>query len=224
MPRLSGGRPGNAVTLVEADPRLGAPACFKVAFHPRPCCTLPGCLPNQGNGRVGHHLPQPTIDIDRVRARKDKVIKTLTDGLRAVGQAAQGRSGHARATFENRRPCGSKGAGVTDNRLTYEHCVLASGSIPAMPGPSKLPTDRVMDSTGALNLADVPESAAGDRRRLHRPGNGHGLCRAGQQGDGGRSDADGLLPAGRSRPGQAAAKPAGQGVQARSISAPRSCR
>jgi dihydrolipoamide dehydrogenase len=45
-----------------------------------------------------------------------------------------------------------------DRELKFEHCILASGSVPAMPKAFRLDTDRVMDSTGALELPDVPES------------------------------------------------------------------
>ena len=67
----------------------------------------------------------------------------------------------ARATFEDSQTLQARRGRSVDlrgNRLTFEHCILASGSIPAMPSAFKLPTDRVMDSTGALELADVPES------------------------------------------------------------------
>jgi dihydrolipoamide dehydrogenase len=43
-------------------------------------------------------------------------------------------------------------------RLTFDHCILATGSVPAMPKMFKIDSPRVMDSTGALALEDVPES------------------------------------------------------------------
>ena len=42
--------------------------------------------------------------------------------------------------------------------ITFDNCVLATGSVPAMPPAFNIGTDRVMDSTGALNLKDVPKS------------------------------------------------------------------
>ena len=44
------------------------------------------------------------------------------------------------------------------NKITFEHAIIATGSTPAFPGVFDIGTDRVMDSTGALNLADIPES------------------------------------------------------------------
>ena len=79
--------------------------------------------------------------------------------------------------------------------------------MPAMPKMFKIDIARVMDSTGALALDDMPAIAAGDRRRLHRPGNGHRLCRARLGGDGRRTA---RRPAARRRPrpGEAAGKAA----------------
>ncbi len=45
-----------------------------------------------------------------------------------------------------------------DRTITFDYCVLATGSVPAMPPAFNIGTDRVMDSTGALNLKDVPKS------------------------------------------------------------------
>src|SRR5690606_10018197 len=44
------------------------------------------------------------------------------------------------------------------DHLSFEHCILATGSVPARIPAFDLPTDRVMDSTGALELRDVPDS------------------------------------------------------------------
>ncbi len=150
---------GMKVTLIEMEPRLGG------------TCLLKGCIPSKALLHVGRVLNEtkemaewgvqfarPSIQIDTMRARKEKVIKTLSDGLRQLAKQRKVEVITARATFENSTTLKLEGQGLTDTRLTYETCILASGSIPAMPGPWKLPTDRVMDSTGALNLLDVPES------------------------------------------------------------------
>lgn len=150
---------GFKVALVEAEPRLGG------------TCLLRGCIPSKALLHVarvvneshemaewGVSFGKPTFDIDVMRTRKDKVIKTLSDGLRQLAKQRKVEVITARATFENSRTLKLEGTGLTDSRLTFDYCVLASGSIPAMPAPWRLPTDRVMDSTGALNLADLPES------------------------------------------------------------------
>jgi len=63
--------------------------------------------------------------------------------------------------FENSKTLRLEGGEIqtgADNTLTFDYCVLASGSSPAKIPAFDLGSDRVMDSTGALELKDVPES------------------------------------------------------------------
>jgi len=153
---------GMQVTLVEAEPRLGG------------TCLLKGCIPSKALLHVARVVAEarevnewgvkygaPSIDVATLRARKDKVIQNLSGGLKQLAKKRKVTVVQARATFENSQTLKLEGgdpATYSADRLTFEHCILASGSIPAMPSAFKLPTDRVMDSTGALELADVPES------------------------------------------------------------------
>jgi len=153
---------GLEVTLVEADPRLGG------------TCLLKGCIPSKALLHVarviseshevddwGVKFERPGIDVNTLRARKDKVISTLSGGLQQLAKKRKVTVINARATFENSQTLKLEGgdpATYAESRLTFEHCILASGSLPAMPGAFKLGTDRVMDSTGALELKDIPES------------------------------------------------------------------
>ena len=153
---------GMQVTLVEVEPRLGG------------TCLLKGCIPSKALLHVarvvsesremsewGVSFAPPSIDIAAMRARKDKVIQSLAGGLKQLAKKRKVQVIHARATFENSQTLkldGGDPATYAEDRLTFEHCILASGSIPVMPSAFKLPTDRVMDSTGALELADVPET------------------------------------------------------------------
>ena len=90
--------------------------------------------------------------------------------------------------------------------LTFEHAIIATGSRPStMPGLS-LDSPRMMDSTAALDLPDIPKSLLVDRRRLHRPRAGHRLRGARHQGHRRRDDrrpAAGRGPRSRQRPRQA---------------------
>ncbi len=149
---------GMEVTLVEAEPRLGG------------TCLLKGCIPSKALLHVarvvsethemadwGLEFEKPKVDVDRLRARKEKVISDLSGGLAGLAKRRKVQVIHARATFLNSQTLKLEGV-AGDDKLVFEHCILASGSIPAMPGAFKLGTDRVMDSTGALELKDIPES------------------------------------------------------------------
>ena len=67
----------------------------------------------------------------------------------------------ARARFENSQTLKLEsvdGTPLADDRVSFEHCIVATGSSPTRIPAFDLPTHRVMDSTGALMLPDVPES------------------------------------------------------------------
>jgi dihydrolipoamide dehydrogenase len=149
---------GMQVTLIEQEPRLGG------------TCLLRGCIPSKALLHVarvisetremaewGVQFPAPAIDVAALRARKDKVIQTLAGGLKQLAKKRKVAVREARGRFENSTTLQLEAGGATE-RLTFDHCILASGSVPAVPGPWRLPTDRVMDSTSALDLADVPST------------------------------------------------------------------
>jgi len=154
---------GLEVTLVEVEPRLGG------------TCLLRGCIPSKALLHVarvisevdelredwGVSYSEPSIEIDKVRARKEKVISTLSGGLGQLARQRNVRIIQARGVFENSttlRLIGEHESIPAERLLTFDSCILATGSVPAMPPAFNIGSDRVMDSTGALNLVDVPKS------------------------------------------------------------------
>jgi dihydrolipoamide dehydrogenase len=155
---------GLDVTIVEAEPRLGG------------TCLLRGCIPSKALLHVAKVISevdelreswgvvydsQPMIDIDKVRARKDKVISNLTGGLGQLAKRRNVKVIQARGTFIDSTTLALEGDHPSipeGGRLTFDSCVLATGSVPAMPPAFDIGSDRVMDSTGALELADIPET------------------------------------------------------------------
>ena len=154
---------GLEVTLVEAESRLGG------------TCLLRGCIPSKALLHVakvideaeelssdwGVEYPAPKIDIDKVRARKEKVISTLSGGLQQLAKRRKVNVIHARGSFENSTTLRLEGddASIPEGgTLTFDNIILATGSMPAMPPAFNIGSPRVMDSTGALELADIPDS------------------------------------------------------------------
>ncbi len=153
---------GMETTLVEADTRLGG------------TCLLRGCIPSKALLHVsrvieeahemagwGVEFGKPTVKIDAVRARKEKVISTLTGGLKQLAKQRKVRVINAKGVFENSTTLRLEGGEIAtgaDNTLTFDYCILATGSVPAKIPAFDIGTDRVMDSTGALELKDVPET------------------------------------------------------------------
>jgi dihydrolipoamide dehydrogenase len=148
---------GLEVALIDRGERLGG-VCLNV-----------GCIPSKALLHVARVLAEaeelaesgvgfgePSLDIDRIRGWKESVVGKLTGGLDGLarGRKVQVVRGDGKFTGPNVITVhGDDGAETT---VAFEHCIVAAGSSPAwLPF---LPDDeRVMDSTGALDLVDVPE-------------------------------------------------------------------
>ncbi len=153
---------GVEVTLIEAESRLGG------------TCLLRGCIPSKALLHVAkiiheaHELTEdwgvafekPVISVDAVRARKEKVIATLSGGLSQLAKRRGVKVIHAKAKFESSSSLLLEGEDESipeGKRLTFDKCIVATGSIPAMPPAFAIGSSRVMDSTGALKLEDIPK-------------------------------------------------------------------
>lgn len=146
---------GLSVTLIERDPTLGG-VCLNVGCIPsKALLHAASLITSAEHGRdIGIAFAPPEIDLDALRASTAKVVSTLTRGL--DGLARKRRITVVRGT----------GRFVSPTRITVEgedrevdvdfrHAIVAAGSRPVMlPG---VPDDpRIMDSTGALALQEVP--------------------------------------------------------------------
>ncbi len=154
---------GLQVALVEAEPRLGG------------TCLLRGCIPSKALLHVARVISEVEelendwgvtysarqIDIDKVRQRKDDVIKKMSAGLKQLAKRRKVTVINARGSLRNSTTLTLEGDDSSipeDAQLTFDHLILATGSTPAMPGSLAVDSDRVMDSTAALELADIPET------------------------------------------------------------------
>ncbi len=154
---------GLEVTLVEAESRLGG------------TCLLRGCIPSKALLHVARVIGEvdelaadwgvrygpPQIDLDQLRARKEKIITTLAGGLKQLAKRRKVRVITARGRLENSttlRLDGDHESIPAERQLTFDHLILATGSVPALPASFDVASPRVLDSTTALDLPDVPRS------------------------------------------------------------------
>jgi dihydrolipoamide dehydrogenase len=148
---------GLEVTMVHGEKRLGG------------VCLLRGCIPSKAllyltqvihdardAGEMGVGFGPPEIDIEQVRGWKDGVIDRLTRGLVTLSNRRDVQLVQGWATFESSDTLRLRDSEVT--RIKFEHAILATGSRPiALPGTEFREDGRIMSSTGALKLADVPQ-------------------------------------------------------------------
>lgn len=105
---------------------------------------------------LGIEFGKPKITLDKLRAYKEKVVGKLTGGLSAMGKQRKVRVVQGVGTFVSPNELEIVGADGKTQLLRFEQCIIAAGSqavkLPNFPWDDK----RVMDSTDALELADVP--------------------------------------------------------------------
>ena len=147
---------GLDVVLVERYEKLGG-VCLNVGCIPSKALLHAAEVINEAKHAAAYGVTfgEPTIDIDKLRAHKDKVVGTMNTGLSGMAKARKVRNVTGVGKFLSPNEL-EIDEGGTRKVLRFEHCIIAAGSQPVkLPG---FPWDdpRVMDSTDALMLHDVP--------------------------------------------------------------------
>jgi dihydrolipoamide dehydrogenase len=178
----SQGSPKSRIAVVGAGPG-GYAAAFLAAdlgmqvtlidpeANPGGVCLYRGCIPSKALLHVaklieesqqaknwGIDFPAPKIDLTRLRNWKENVVKKLTGGLGQLSRQRHVEYIQGRAAFENPTTLRISKADATEAVLSFDRIILAPGSRPAIIPALKLVSPRLMDSTGALDLEDVPRS------------------------------------------------------------------
>jgi dihydrolipoamide dehydrogenase len=148
---------GKKVVLVERFPTLGG-VCLNV-----------GCIPSkallhvarvmteaQEVAHAGIEFGKPKVSLDKLRAWKTGVLGKLTKGLAALAKQRKVEVVHGKGEFASAHTLKVQtGAGA--KTISFDHCIIAAGSsiarIPGFPYDDK----RMIDSTSALELAEVPK-------------------------------------------------------------------
>ena len=149
---------GLDVTLIDTAPNPGG------------VCLYDGCIPSKALLHVarlireaeaaqgwGVRFGEPQIDLDALRDWKDAAIRRLTGGLGLLRRQRRVRYTQGYGRVRSPVSLNVERAGeVTE--IAFDALVLATGSSPAVPPPLRLNSERVMDSTQALQLPDIPAS------------------------------------------------------------------
>jgi len=141
------------------------------ATNPGGVCLYRGCIPSKALLHVADVLNEakhaeawgisfgaPKIDLDRLRAFKTKVVTQLTGGLGQLSKQRKISYVQGTASFVDAKTLEVTTEDGKKDRLTFEHAIIATGSAPAkVPGLS-IDSARVMDSTTALDLPEIPKT------------------------------------------------------------------
>ena len=142
---------GLSVTLVERYERLGG-VCLNVGCIPSKALLHLAKVIAEADEAQGISFGEPEIDLDGVRAFKDGAVDKLTGGLGSLAKQRKVQVVHGSAHFTGPNTLAVEGS----DDIEFAHAIIATGSRAAtLPF---LPDDpRIMDSTRALELADMPE-------------------------------------------------------------------
>jgi len=165
---IGGGPGGYAAAFLAAD--LGIETTLvDLDVNPGGVCLFRGCIPSKALLHVAKVLSEsrdakdigidfgtPNINLDKVRTWKDKVVSQLTGGLGQLCKQRKINFIQGRAMFTSSDAVNIKKVDGTEMSLTFDHAVLATGSTPVTL-PFAPPSARILDSTTALNLEDIPE-------------------------------------------------------------------
>jgi dihydrolipoamide dehydrogenase len=161
---LGAGPGGYAAAFLAADKGMKV-ALLDPTERPGGTCLHVGCIPSKAclhaaklitdardAAHVGITFGKPQIDVNGVRGHWRKVVDTLSGNLASLAKKRKIDYVTARGRFLD----GQTVEADNGARYRFHNCIVATGSSPLRPGALGLASPRVMDSTGALKLEDVP--------------------------------------------------------------------
>jgi len=149
---------GKKVILIEKEKRLGG------------VCLNRGCIPSKAllhathqivNARESEHrgitFAPPSLDLTKLRSWKNSILEKLAGGVASLAKMRNVEVIHGRAYFQGSRKLRVETA-EGQQLVEFDQAILAVGSVPAMPKAFDLGNPRVMTSTEALEIEDIPEN------------------------------------------------------------------
>lgn len=163
---LGAGPGGYAAAFLAADKGLRV-TLLDGRDKPGGTCLHVGCIPSKALLHAakfitdlreaelwGIHVGPPRIEVDALRAQGMKIVETLSKNLAELAKRRKVEYLPSTGTFVD-----SNTVRLADGSTRrFRHAIIASGSSPVKPPSLNLDNPRVMDSTGALKLEEVPKS------------------------------------------------------------------
>lgn len=166
-----GGGPGGYAAAFLANDLGMKVTLIDLEKNPGGVCLYRGCIPSkallhvaavineaQHSSTWGVEFAAPKIDVNKLRSFKEGVVNKLTGGLGMISKQRKMTYIQGRASFVDSKTLRVEKLGGGEETLSFDRILIATGSRPATIPALSIKSPRVMDSTGALNLEEVPKS------------------------------------------------------------------
>ena len=150
---------GMQVTLIDLEPNPGG------------VCLYRGCIPSKALLHIakvltdareavdwGIEFAKPKIHLNRVRTWKESLVQKMTEGLGELCKHRKINFIQGRARFLDAKTLGIQTNPDAECTLSFDHTILATGSQPATVSNLSLQGSRILDSTSALELDEIPRN------------------------------------------------------------------
>jgi len=165
---IGGGPGGYAAAFLAADLGMNV-TLIDLEKNPGGVCLYRGCIPSKALLHIakliheaeeakkwGVEFGEPKIDLNKIRDFKNGVVNKLTGGLGQLCKQRKVNYINGKASFVNSNTLSVAKVDGTIEEVIYEKAILATGSVPATIPGFPVDSPRVMDSTSALEINDVP--------------------------------------------------------------------
>lgn len=148
---------GLSVLLIERYPDLGG-VCLNVGCIPSKALLHTAQVINETREMQDHGVSfgEPVIDLDKLRGFKEKVIGQLTTGLAGLAKQRNVEVAYGDASFSSANQIEIISTD-SSRSVTFSNAIIAAGSSVARIPGFPYDDDRLIDSTGALELSDIPD-------------------------------------------------------------------
>jgi dihydrolipoamide dehydrogenase len=149
---------GKSVVLVDRSPILGG-VCLNIGCIPSKALLHAARVIAETKEMAEHGLSfgEPAVDLDKLRGWKESVVKRLTNGLAGLAKQRKVKVVTGYGTFVSPNHLEAVDDGGSRTVVGFEQAIIAAGSEPVTLPFIPHDDPRVIDSTGALELASLPE-------------------------------------------------------------------
>jgi dihydrolipoamide dehydrogenase len=147
---------GKKVTLVEQNPRLGG-ICLNTGCIPSKALLHATSLIREADVSAARGIPFSTgaVDTGKLRTWKESILEKLGQGIRTLAQKRSVQVINGRGYFEDSQTLRVE-TSEGQKFINYDKAIIAVGSKPAMPSAFDLGNKRIMTSSEALDLPEIP--------------------------------------------------------------------